>query len=399
MENKQHKILFVSSHPVQYFSPLCRLMAADSRLDILVVYCSMQGATESFDVGFQKSFKWDIPLLDGYNWVELKNFSWKKGIDSFWGLVNIGIIPLIFKGKFDAIIINTGYTKFVFWMTMIAAKICGVPFLFGTDSHQLVSRDKKNWKTAIKKVVLPRIFNLADIVLAPSSATKSFLQRLGIKDKKIQLLPYVVDNDYWLSRSNDVNKTEERKKLNIPSDANVFLFSGKLQYWKKPLDALTAFSKAQLENSYLIFAGEGPLKKELEKEVSRLKLEDKVIFLGFVNQSELPKIYRISDFLIFPSEYEPFGLVVNEAMLCGCIPIVSDQIGARFDLVEKGETGFIFKTGNIEELKEILISVSLLGNQIDQMRKKGLEKMRVWSPQDNLEALIKAVQKAILKKD
>ncbi len=397
MKKKQYKILFVSSHPVQYFSPLCRLMATDPRLDILVAYCSMKGATESFDPGFQKSFKWDIPLLDGYNWVQLKNFSWKKESDSFWGLINIGIFPLVIKGKFDAIFIHTGYTKFVFWMTMIVAKIMGVPFLYGTDAHELVSRDKKDWKISLKKILLPRIFNLADLVLAPSTATKRFFQKLGIKDKKIQLLPYVVDNNYWMSRSHEVNKTEERKKLNISATATVFLFSGKLQFWKRPMDALAAFSRAMLDNSYLIFAGEGPLRKELENEVSRLKLGEKVIFLGFVNQSELPKIYTISDFLIFPSEYEPFGLVVNEAMLCGSIPIVSDQIGARFDLVEDGKNGFIFKTADIEHLKEILINVSQLGAQIDQLKKRSLEKISHWSPQDNLEALVEAMQKVCAK--
>ena len=68
---------------------------------------------------------------------------------------------------------------------------------------------------------------------------------------------------------------------------------------------------------------------------------DRVRFLGFVNQSGLPAVYAASDVLVLPSSYEPFGVVVNEAMLCGCAAIASDRVGARFDLV-KGRRDWLY---------------------------------------------------------
>ena len=54
------------------------------------------------------------------------------------------------------------------------------------------------------------------------------------------------------------------------------------------------------------------------------------------------------------SEYEPFGVVVNESMLCGCPVIVSDRVGAKFDLVRDGETGFVFPMGDVGALSELI---------------------------------------------
>ena len=65
-------------------------------------------------------------------------------------------------------------------------------------------------------------------------------------------------------------------------------------------------------------------------------------------------MYRASDVFVLPSEYEPFGVVVNEAMLSGCAVIVSDQVGARLDLVRNGETGFVFPMGNLDVLAALL---------------------------------------------
>ena len=85
-----------------------------------------------------------------------------------------------------------------------------------------------------------------------------------------------------------------------------------------------------------------------------LGLTDRVRFLGIVNQSQLPSAYCAADFLALPSMFEPFGFVVNEAMLCGFPAAVSDRVGAKFDFVRQGEIGYVFPAGGVEELAAIL---------------------------------------------
>jgi len=88
---ERYRVLLVSSHPVQYAAPLFRLMARHPRLDILVAYCSLQGAEPGIDPEFKVEVAWDIPLLEGYPWVRVPNRSPWPSLDRFTGLVNPGL--------------------------------------------------------------------------------------------------------------------------------------------------------------------------------------------------------------------------------------------------------------------------------------------------------------------
>ena len=124
----------------------------------------------------------------------------------------------------------------------------------------------------------------------------------------------------------------------------------------------------------------------------------RVRFLGFVNQSRLPGVYRAADILVLPSEYEPFGLVVNEAMLCGRPVIVSDRVGAKYDLVREGETGFVYPCGDIEALARILREVLPDRERLRKMGEAARKRMETWSPREYIEAFVQAVEKAVQQK-
>jgi hypothetical protein len=71
-------------------------------------------AAAGYDADFQASVQWDVPLLDGYPWVEVPNQG--SGEESFWGLNNPGLRELIRAGKFDAILCYVGYVRASFWI-------------------------------------------------------------------------------------------------------------------------------------------------------------------------------------------------------------------------------------------------------------------------------------------
>jgi glycosyltransferase involved in cell wall biosynthesis len=395
MTQRPLRVLFVGTHPVQYSSPIFRLYAQDPRLDIQVAFCSLQGAEPQLDQDFGVEVKWDVPLLEGYPWVALPNRSWSPGLGSFFGLFNPGIWGLIRRGKFDAIVLYTGYAYSTFWMAMAAAKHSGVPILFGTDSHDLAPRDNKGWKRRIKKLLWPRLFRLADVVIVPSRGGATLIRSLGIAEERIVVTPYCVDNDWWIAESSRVDREAVRQRWGIPRDASVALFCAKLQAWKRPQDVLRAFARADSWNTYLVFAGDGALRPALESEANSLGINDKVRFLGFVNQSGLPEAYTASDILVLASEYEPFGVVVNEAMLCGCPVIVSDRVGAGFDLVRQGETGFVFPMGGEEALSALLREVLQSPAGLKRIGETARERMASWSPRQNREALVVALERAV----
>lgn len=388
------RILLVSSHPVQYAAPIFRLLSKDPRVSIQVAFCSMQGAESDIDPGFGVEVKWDVPLLDGYGWTQVPNRSWRPGLDSFLGLFNPGIWRMISRDHFDAVVLYTGYRCATFWIALAAAKCKGVRVFFGTDAYDLAPRDGKRWKSRVKRILWPALFGLADTVLMVSSGGVALMRSLGFSGNRIALVPFCVDNTWWIEKSDRVDRARVRSGWGLAENAVVVLFCAKLQPWKRPQDLLRAFAQVAGPDAYLVFAGDGALRPSLEAEARTLAIADRVRFLGFVNQSGLPEVYTSSDVFVLPSEYEPFGLVVNEAMLCRCPAIVSDRVGARFDLIREGQTGYTFRCADVDALASALRDALSDRPRLRRMGDTARSRLASWSPKEYANSLIQAVSKA-----
>ncbi len=84
-------------------------MAQHPQLDIQVAYCSLQGAESGLDAEFGVQVKWDVPLLEGYPWIQVANKSPWPRLGRFFGLINTSLWNLVSKGGFDAVVVYTGY--------------------------------------------------------------------------------------------------------------------------------------------------------------------------------------------------------------------------------------------------------------------------------------------------
>ncbi|MDX2097119.1 MAG: glycosyltransferase [Leptolyngbyaceae cyanobacterium bins.59] len=392
---RRYRVLIIASHPVQYVAPLFRLMADHPQLDLQVAYCSLQGAEAGHDPEFGVEVTWDIPLLEGYSWVSVPNRSPNPGLGKFWGLLNPGLWQVIRQEPWDAIVIYTGYAYASFWLALLAVKLNRIPVIFNTDATSLAARSGPSWKERVKAWVLPRIFELADVAIGGSAAGKEFLLSLGLPLERVAVTPFVVDNDWWTNQIAQVNRTEVRATWQIPETAPVVLFCAKLQSWKRPLDVLQAFAEANVPDTFLVFAGAGPLQAELEQTAQDLGVGDRVRFLGFVNQSRLPATYGAADLFVLPSGYDPCPVVVCEAMLCGCPVVISDEIRGRFDIVHPNHTGFIYPCGDIPALAAILGGILTDRPKLEQMGRIAQQRMETWSPQDNVESLVQAIDQAV----
>ena len=390
------RVLVVASHPVQYTVPILRLLAKHPRLDLLVAYCSLRGAETAYDAEFGREVKWDVPLLDGYEWTHVPNQG--SGDESFWGLNNPGLREVIRDGKFDAVICHTGYLRASFWIAKRAAKKARAAFLFGTDASTLDARDGKAWKRMVKQVAWPLLFRIADQILVPSTAGVELMRSLGIASERITLTPFVADNDWWLKQSAQVNRKATRDSWNVTDRELVVLFCAKLQPWKRPLDVLRAFARLHISEAVLVFAGEGPQRVEIETEATALGIASRVRFLGFVNQSGLPAVYSSADLFVLPSEYDPCPVVVCEAMLCGCPAVISDRIRGRFDLVRSGETGEIFSCGDVQALADIMRKLLEQRSLLSTMSEKARRRMETWTPYENVTATVEAISCAIARR-
>lgn len=396
--NHKYRVLLVASHPVQYSTHLYSLMAQHPRLDLLVAHCRLQGAQAGTDPEFGVEVKWDIPLLEGYSWVHVPNRSPRPGLGRFFGLLNPSLSKLIRTGGFDAVYL-CGYYFASAWIAILAAKWSRTPIIFGTDGHRLRTWDSQSaLQLWLKKLRVRQVLGLGDVVLAGSSGTVAYLKSLGLPEQRILLARNVVDNEWWNQRAAEVSPAAARASWNISASAPVVLCCAKLQPWKRPQELLEAFGRANVEGSLLVFAGDGPLCKELEARAQALGLAARVRMLGFVNQSKLPSVYRAADLLVLSSEHEAFGLVVNEAMICGCPVVVSDRVGARYDLVQEGVTGFVYPSGDVDALARILRKHLPERERLHELGKAARQRMETWSPREYLSSMLEAVERVARRK-
>jgi glycosyltransferase involved in cell wall biosynthesis len=370
-------------------------MAQHPVLDIQVAFCSLQGAEPGIDPEFGVEINCEKRLLEGYPWVLVQNRSPRPGLRRFFGLLNPGLWDLIRSGGFDAVAVFTGYMYASFWITAAAAKVYRKPLLFGTDITTLRPLDEKAWKARLKPVLAPLIFRMTDVLGVGSTAGQDLMRGLGIPEERIVLTPFVVNNDWWTDQALYVDRAAVRQKWGVPADSPVVLFCAKLQPWKRPLDLLSAFARANVAQAYLVYAGEGPLRKQLEAEALALGVADRVRMLGFVNHSQLPEIYCAGDVLVVPSEQDACPVVVCEAMLCGTPVVLSDEVKGRFELVTHGKTGFIYPCGNIEELAALLRQALEDRERLRLLGVAARQRMETWSPHENVEAWAGAFETAV----
>jgi glycosyltransferase involved in cell wall biosynthesis len=378
------RVLVVSTHPVQYATPQYRRLAADERVELGVLFLSMASVEGAVDQDFERTIRWDVSLLEGFRWFHPPNRSPRPSVNRFFGLVNPGVWRLIRRARADVVVLH-GYRAASFWIAWAAARVSRASVVWTTDTTTLESRDGRSWKASLKDRMLPWLLRTGDAILVPSSRGRRFLISLGIAPDRVYLTPIVVDNAFFASRSNIADPITTRRAWGVPEDAFIALFVAKLVEWKRPDDLMRA--AAVMPDTWVVFAGDGALRSHLEQLADSLGISQHVRFLGFVNQTELPAVYRAADVLVLPSAFEPFGLVVNEAFSCGTPAIASDACGCVEDLIVEGETGFSFPSGDVAALSDRLRGIQHPGAR-ERMAAGARARISEWGPEANQEASV-----------
>src|SRR5712691_3569712 len=162
----------------------------------------------------------------------------------------------------------------------------------------------------------------------------------GVPPNRISIVPNAVDISRFSSETNDGRELGQKLGLGARTTERVVLYVGRLVEEKGLHTLIGAFEMLNQDNvgATLIIAGEGPIKEDLAAEVRKRGLEEVIHIVGFVDEATLIALYRSSNIFVLPSVYEPFGIVVLEAM-AGRIPVVVSDVGGLSEIVEHGVTG------------------------------------------------------------
>ncbi len=347
------RVAYLVSHPIQYHVPLLQRLAAEPEIALHVYYMDDQGVERRLDPEFGVPVQWDLPLLDGYAWRFLRNRSLWPARDHFLRFIHPGIIAILRKGRYDALIVH-GYAHVTEWLAFAGAWLSRTPLLLRGESTLLGHRPP--WVTVGKRLLLGALLRRIQGALAIGALNRQFYQTYGVPEERIFFTPYAVDNERFLAEADRLrpSRLALREQLGWPAARPVVLCVGKLIPRKRPIDLLEAFARVEAQHpAVLVYVGEGSERRRLTEAAARRGLRH-VVITGFVNQTEISQYYAAADLIVLPSSHEPWGLVLNEAM-CFALPVLtSDAVGAAPDLIRPGENGFVFPVGDVEALAHAL---------------------------------------------
>lgn len=349
------RVAFINTHPIQYFAPLYAEISRSSDLEIEGIYLSdysIRGGAK--DAAFGRIVQWDVDLLTGY----VASFTSRAGTRNeprnFWSMVAPELWGEIGRRRPDAIVVH-GHSPAAMLVGVAAAVHNSIPVFLRGETHLGLQRSAV--KAALRKPMLSTLYRRLSGVLAIGTANAEFYRAMGVPDERIFPVPYTVDNKRFVTASRiDADERKQlRDQLGASGDEPILLYAAKFQDRKRPQDLIAAARLLRDRGLRFVVSmiGSGSLENELRQQVADLNL-DCVRFVGFVNQSMLPRMYAASDVFVLPSENEPWGLAVNEAMCAGLPIVTSQEVGCVRDLVRDGFNGATFGAGSPIRLAEAL---------------------------------------------
>ena len=192
-------------------------------------------------------------------------------------------------------------------------------------------------------------------VIVNSNYMKNEVQRLfGLPYDKINVIP----NGVNLQLFSNVNIDYDFRRQYAMDNEKIILYVGRLVYEKGIQYLIAAMPKVldRYHDSKLIICGRGGMIDELREQVKYLGIENKVYFAGYCDSKKMQKMYKCADVAVFPSTYEPFGIVAIESMLSGTPTIVSD-VGGLNEIIEHGVTGMKSYAGNANSIADSVLSL------------------------------------------
>ncbi len=361
------RLLYLVSHPIQYQAPLLRRIAREPGIALRVLF-ERDTSGGYYDPGFGQPLRWDVPLRDGYDSALLDEVDLSREI-----------------ARADVVWLH-GWQSPRLRRALVTAHRRGRPVLMRGENTTAAMPDGPFPRGWLKRAYLQRVFGRCAAFLTVGSQNADYYRRHGIAAEKLFSVPYAIDNAAFAAAAEAARGQREnlRRSLGLPEAAPVVLFCGKLMRRKRPDCLLAAWQRARWPSARpcLVFVGGGEMEGELSS-----KAGPGVHFLGFRNQGELPALYDLADVFVLPSEREPWGLAVNEAMACGTPVIVSSEVGCARDLVD-AKCGAVVPVGDVDALGAALVDVV---GRSEAAGAAARERIRSW----DFEADVAGLQRAL----
>ncbi|HKC56973.1 MAG TPA: glycosyltransferase family 4 protein [Vicinamibacterales bacterium] len=352
-----HRVTIVQTHPAQYMAPWFRYMAAERRdIDLTVLYASTPTPAQQ-GVGFDQSFAWDVGLTEGYNCTVLAEPHPGRTFDSgsFTGADVGSIGDAIAATRPDAVVVP-GWHSMFYLRAIAACRRANIPVLYRGDSNLLTGPHglrRLPWSLRTRAAL-----KMFDGYLSVGTRIREYLRHFGAPEPLIFDSPHCVDNAAFAAGADCLGTggawQQARQEMGAGPGDFLILFAGKFVEPKRPCDVIAAAARLG-PDVVVAMAGNGPSIDATREAAKRLNV--RVTWCGFLNQTAMPRALAAADCVAVPSETESWGLIVNEALATGTPCVVSSGVGCATDLVRAGVSGAVYEVGDIDGLAASLRQV------------------------------------------
>ena len=380
------RLAIITTHPVQYYAPVFKLLAESPGMEVRVFYTWGEKAMEKFDPGFGQKVDWDIPLLHGYDFEWLSNTASDPGSHHRNGIVNPGLIDQINPWQPNALMVyGWAYHSHLKAIRYYHGKL---PVYFRGDSTLLDV--KPGIRAVLRSIFLKWVYRHIDHAFYVGANNKTYFKKYGLKDGQLTFAPHAIDNGRF-----STNRHEEalslRQKLGITEDDILILFAGKFEDKKSPQLLIDAFLALNKPTTHLLLVGSGILEIPLKTKAS---INRRIHFMDFQNQSLMPVVYQAADLFCLPSKGpgETWGLAVNEAMAAGAPVLASNKVGCAADLIAPEITGDIFDPENLSDITQKLGALLKDKSRLKALGANAESKIADWNFDKQVTAIVNTLK-------
>lgn len=362
--DSRQTLAIVLDHPVQHFSPAFRQLHESQSVRSSIIYWTA-GEGGRYDAPFGQTVKWDIDLLDGYDWWSTSDsHPAGKRILSTWRHL---------QSSWPDVVVVFG------WATpnaLVAIAWCIASrtrfLLYGDTTWQ---HEREGLAGRGRRLFLRALLQRAAGAISTGAFNREFYIALGMNPEKIAEGVCPADVDFYRSRATTMAVEG--------NDTFVIGFAGKLIPRKGVHELLFAAALLGCERAWeLRIIGDGPEREKLQELASVLGIESQVRFDGFKNQSEMPAALAACQVVVVPSTRDMRVLITTEAMAAGCVVIVSSQtaVWGAGDLVRPEVTGFVYQSGDAVALSRLLSDLSSQPQVLNRVAKEAFARLDEQSP-------------------
>lgn len=315
----------VFPEPTPYRTPVFDAIADTDDIDLTVVYAARTVAGRTWDAaGRHRAVFLNGVRLPGAARLLRHDYPITPRI---WPLLT-AIAPRC--------VVASGWSTFASQAAIGWARIHHVPYVLVVESNDIGAR--AGWRRVLKRLVVPPIVKRAARILVVGSAARRSMLDRGADPGAIDVFANTIDVATFAARATELRRNQGRlrERFGLPVERPIVICVARLAP-EKGLDTLVRAASLARSRPVLLVVGEGPEQSSLEAQSALLGVEAR--FVGDLPWAQISEAYAAADIFALLSRHEPWGVVVTEAAASGLPLVLSDQIGAGFDLLRPGENG------------------------------------------------------------